>query len=756
MLNNYLKTALRHLARQKHYAALNVVGLAVGLTCMLLAVLYWKDERSFNLFHEKAPQIWRITTTATERETGKRIQSGGTRQIHGPTFKETIPEIQAMTRLLGGDIRGDVRHEDRALKLQMLFVEDNFLEVFSFPLLYGDRVTALRDINSAVLSEETALKFFGTTDCLGKTLHLDADPSAERLGGKPMVVTGVAKSLSPRSSIQFDIALPMRFMQLSFEDPAWLGGYLGTFIVLQENANRPQIEQKMQAVFAERAQVEIQAAGFDPKVEFGLQNIADIHLEPFEGQTNNWNEAGVVNGSRPLYSNLFLGIAFFVLLLASINFVNISIAASLSRAKEVGVRKLNGSSRGGIFGQFLGESTLLCSAAFALACMLTWVVLPAFNVLADKKIVLADALDWRLGIGVVLVFLLNVLMSGLYPAWQLSAFKPIETLYNRSRSARQLRLGRVLVVLQFALAFLFAVATVVFYAQMRYIQKTDLGYDPGYVIRTNINGDRDYAPIKQFLRNETERYPCFEGISFGGEFGNQLMDTKVDGAPVVRAMYQCADEHFLSLMRIPLRMGSNFSKPNSYEVLVNEAFVRASGLENPIGTTIKLHPDYADNHATYAITGVVANFHVESLRKPIQPLALFHNNNHNGGIWLKIKRDQSEEALRRFEELYHKAMPGAVYDWQFLSDLNARAYIREQRWQKIVGIAAGLSLLICAMGLFGLAHLGTEQRTKEIGIRKVLGASVAGIAGLLAKDFLTLVGIAIVMATPVAYYFAQH
>ena len=183
MLNNYLKATLRHLVRQKRYAALNVVGLAVGLTCMLLAVLYWKDERSFNLFHEKAPQIWRITTTATERETGKRIKSGGTRQIHGPTFKETIPEIQAMTRLLGGDIRGDVRHEDRPLKLQMLFVDDNFLEVFSFPLLHGDRATALRDINSAVLSEETALKFFGTTDCLGKALHLDADPSAERLGG---------------------------------------------------------------------------------------------------------------------------------------------------------------------------------------------------------------------------------------------------------------------------------------------------------------------------------------------------------------------------------------------------------------------------------------------------------------------------------------------------------------------------------------------------------------------------------------------
>lgn len=751
----FFKIAFRNLSRQRLYAALNIIGLAAGVACMLLAVLYWQDERSYNLFHEKAPQLWRITTLATERESGKRVPSGGTRQVHGPAFQAAIPEIKAMVRLLGGDIRGDVRHEDRALKLQMLFADDNFLDVFSFPLIQGDRHTALREINSAVISEETALKFFGSTDCLGKTLHLDADPSAERLGHKPMVVTGVAKSLSPRSSIQFDIAMPMRFMQLSFEDPGWIGGYLGTFVVLEKDAHLPQIAQKMGAVFAQQAQKEIQEAGFDPHLEFVLQNIADIHLNPLDGQENNWNEAGVVNGSSPLYSNLFLGIAFFVLLLACINFINISIATSLGRAREVGLRKLNGSKRRTVFAQFLGESILLNAAAFVLAGCLIPLILPAFNVLADKKIDLSDALDAQLIAGFGLVFLLNTLISGLYPAWQLSAFNPVETLYNRSRSARQSRLGKALVVLQFSLAFLFALATMVFYAQMRFIRQRDLGYEPGFVVRSNINGDRDYAPIKQFLQNEIARYPCFEGISFGGEFGNQTMDTEVSQGNKVRAVYQSADDHFLSVMHIPLRSGRNFTGPNSREVLVNETFVRAAGLKNPVGAAVKLHPDYADGEASYIIAGVVADFHVASLRQPIQPLALFQHSRHNGGIWLKIRRDQSEEALRRFEALYRQSMPGAVYEWQFLSDLNARAYVREQRWQSIVGAAAGLSLLICALGLFGLSQLNVQRRIKEIGIRKVLGASVAGISRLLAQDFLKLVLLAIVIASPFAYFVMQ-
>ncbi len=749
------QTAIRHLVRQKTYTLLNAIGLATGLVCMLLAVLYWKDEHSFNHFHEKSAQLYRITTTVTDRETGRLVRSGGTRQAHGPAFRAAIPELEAVTRLLGGDIKGDIRHEDRALKLQMLFADDNFFQSFTFPLLQGDPNSCLKELNSIVLSEEAALKFFGTTNALGRLLHLDADPSAEKLGKQPMIVTGVAKSLPPQSSIQFEALLPMRFMQLSFEDKTWVGGYLGTFVVLSNGADIQGITQKMDDIFYQNASAEIQDAGYDPKIKHGLQNIADVHLEPLDGVENAWNECGVVNGSRPIYAQLFLGIAFFILLLASINFVNISIATSLSRAKEVGIRKLNGSSRSSIFGQFLGESALLCGMAYALALFGLFMVLPVFNVLADKKISLSGAIDWKLLTGFALVFFINVSLAGIYPAWQLSAFKPVETLYNRSRPARQLLLGKILVVVQFSLAFLLAVATTVFYAQMRFVQNKDLGYEAAYVIRTNINGDQDYEPIRQFLKNETARHSCFEGISFGCEFGNTRKESVLHNGQTVNAVYQSVDPNFLPLMNIALRSGHHFSAPNSREVLVNETFVRDAGLQNPIGATVKIHPDYSDGPMPYTIVGVVADFHFESLHKPIQPLALYQQNWRNSGIWLKINREKSAEGLATFEKIYRQAMPGSVYEYQFISDLNAREYAREQRWQSMVGIAAVLALLICGLGLFGLSHLNAVQRTKEIGIRKTLGASVAGITRLLTKDFLTLVLLAILIASPLACYVMQ-
>lgn len=756
MINMNFNLALRHLAHQKQYATLNVIGLAAGLACMLLAVLYWQDERRYDLFHEKTPQLFRVTAASISRETGNLEKTGGTRQVHGPAFKAEIPEIQAMTRLLGGDIKGDVRYEDHASKLQMLFVDDNFLEVFSFPLLHGNPATALKEINAIVLTEASALKLFGTTDALGKLLHLDADPSAERLGNKPMVVTGVVKDPPAQSSVQFEVLLPMRFMQLSFTDEAWLGGYLGTFVHLQQSADIQQINTKLDAVFEKYAGAEIKASGFDPQVHHSLQNIADIHLNPLDGVWNNWNECGVSGGSRPIYSNLFLGIAFFILLLASINFVNISIAASFGRAKETAVRKLNGSSRTSIFGQFMGESALLCGLTFAIALLFCCAVLPVFNDLADKKIVLRDAFDWKLAAGFALVFLLNVSLSGLYPAWLLSSFAPVEVLYSRNRSLRQLRTGKALVVLQFALAFLLAVATVIFWVQMDFIQRKDLGYQPELVVQTYISGNRDTRPIEQFLQNETARYPCFEGISYGTQFGNSGMETTVEGHRKIRAVYQDADPSFLSVMGIRLREGANFTAPNSREVLVNETFVRESGLQNPIGSQVVLHEDYAGGPAPYTIAGVLADFHFESLRKPVQPLVLFQTTQWGGGVWLKINREKSAEALAVFEKLYHQAMPGAVYEWHFMSALNARAYDREQRWKNIIGIAAALALLICCLGLFGLSHLSAAQRAKEVSIRKVAGASVADIVLLLTGHFLILVLIAMALATPVALLVMQQ
>ncbi len=750
---NFLKTAFRHFAQNKLYVVLNVFGLAIGVSCLLLAILYWKMEYSFDSFHSKKDQIFRITTTLTARETGERSTTGETRQVQGPAFKSAVPEILEMTRLLGGDIFGDVRHENTVLNLQMLFVDESFFEIFDFELLHGNRTEVLKEINSVVLSEETAMRFFNSTDVVGKLLFLDADPSAEKLGKKPMTVAGVAKKLPSNSSIGFDILMPLKFMQLSFEDPNWLGAYLGTFVVLKENTDLQTVAQKFNQIHNQFAAPEIAAEGFDPQQVYGLQPLADIHLNSFSNH-DGWNENGTLNTSQPIYSNLFLGIAFFIFGLASINFVNISIAGSLKRAKEVGIRKINGSSRRGILLHFLGESALLCGFAFGLALVFADLVLPAFNNLADTKITLAEVFDWKLAVGFFVVLCLNILLSGFYPAILLSNFKPTETLYNRNRPIGQRRLGKILVVVQFSLAVILMLATVVFYAQMEFIRSKNLGFDPSFVLHTGISGDRDYETPQKFLKNEVAKYPFFEGIAFGGGFGNDLMETKI-GDKKVLAAYFSTDQNYLSVLGHELIFGKNFTKENSREIIVNQAFVRESGLENPLGQFVQLNPDYSHGSAPFQIVGVIKDYHFESLRHKIQPMVMYQNVHNTGGIWLKINKLHTQSALKTFEKLYREAVPGAVYNYDFLDDLNAKNYARELRWQKIITIFAVISLLICCLGLFGLAHLNAGQRTKEIGIRKILGASVASISNLLVGDFLKLVIISIFVGSPLAFYFMK-
>jgi putative ABC transport system permease protein len=450
-----------------------------------------------------------------------------------------------------------------------------------------------------------------------------------------------------------------------------------------------------------------------------------------------------------------LGIAFFIFLLAGINFININIAGSLKRAKEVSIRKISGGSRWGLIGQFLGEAALLSGISLVLALLLTITLLPAFNQLADKQIAFSAYFDGRFALGLLLILVATTVLSGLYPAVVLSAFQPAEVLYNRNRSARQFHLGRALVVLQFSLAFLLAVSTVVFYSQMQFISRKALGYTPDYVVRTNISGAREADPIRQLLRNEVARSDGFAGISFGSDYWVQPMVTRV-GDREIRSAYKSIDGDFLSVMDIPLRLGENLRSGSSREILVNETFVRAAGLKDPLGQAVYLHPDYADGEEPFQIVGVMADYHFESLHRPIQPLAVFWRPYRNFGIWLKIRHDKMRPALATFEELYHQAMPDASYNYQFLTDLNAQEYDQERRWQKIISIAAVLAMLICSLGLFGIAHLNTAQRTKEIGIRKILGASIAGLVGLLSKDFLKLVIIALILASPIAYYLLQH
>jgi putative ABC transport system permease protein len=754
MLKNYFTVALRHLWKNRMYSLLTSIGLSVGIVYLLLAVLYAQNEWSYDQFHKKNPHLYRITTALVEHQGDQPKVTGGTGQVQGPAFKAQVPEIEEYVRVMGGDIFADVKGNDKILKLQTLYVDDSFFNVFTFKLLHGNLKTVLQEINAVVVTEQTARRFFNRTNVVGEFLYMDADPSVKRIG-KPLIISGVVQDPPKNSSIQFDLLHPFRFMQVSFDDTNWLNAYLGTFVVLRPDADLQTVTRKFNRIYKlaakEQLAQRLREQAINPRISYGLQRITDIHLNPLYQTTGN-REGGIVQGSNPVYAYLFLGIASFILLMASINFINISIAGSLKRAKEVGIRKVTGSTQVQIIVQFLTESFLLCLLAFSLACIWLQIMLPVFNELSGKQINLGEVWNLKLAGYFACILLINCLLTGLYPSYIVSSFKPIEALYNKQKLGGRGSFGRSLVVFQFILSITMVIASFVFYRQMDYIRTKDLGYNPHQVIRTHINGNRDYKAIQQFLKNEVSRESSIAGISFGQEYGSQLTDTKV-GNQALLSSYQAIDEEYIPLLGIKIKEGRNFSKDFPSDKLegaiVNEAFVRATGLKNPIGVTIT--SDQVDKRSL-TIIGVVKDFHFGSLRERIQPRVLFMTPGERGGIWLKVEKSRQPEAIHAFEKIYRKAMPDASYEYGFLDELNAREYEQEQRWQKIIGFTTGVSIVICCLGLFGLMHLAAQQRTKEIGIRKVLGASVSSIVLLLSKEFLQLVLLAFVIAVPIAWY----
>jgi putative ABC transport system permease protein len=751
VLNNYIKISVRHLWQNKLYSFINVFGLAIAITCVLLAVLFIKDERSYDKFHEKKEHLYRILTSRTD-DKGNRGTVAGTGQPQGPAFKEAVPEIADYVRVLGGDIRGDVIANNKTLNLQMLFADESFFKLFSFPVLRGDKVTALNDISSVVITETIARKYFNSIDVVGKRLDMDADPSAEKLG-RPSMISAVVKDIPKNSSIRFDILMPMRYMQLSFTDTAWLNQYLGTFVLLQPGSDINKVSKKFDQVFATHAKYQLEETrklyNYDPKISYSLQNVADMHLNP--RLTGSWREGGIVNESDPIFSWLFLGIALFILFMATVNFVNISIASSLKRAKEVGVRKIVGGNKQQIIMQFLIESAIICLSAFLLSVFLTNISLPLFNELVRKELVLSEIIDLQLVSWFAGILLLIIVLTGFYPAYVLSAFKPKEVLYNKQKLSGRNLFGRSLVVLQFSLAVFFIIATIVYYSQMNFIRTKDLGYDPYQVVRTHIRGDREYKPIQEVLRYELSKEPAIKFLSFGG-YGQ--MDVVKLGEKKMEAIHEVIDEYRLPAMQIKLKAGRNISSSipsdKHHAVIVNEAFVKAAGLESPIGTQLYTSDRFDKELKT--IVGVIEDFHSGSLHEPIQPMVMLVCDWDSGGIWIRIEKQNQQRALNAIEAAYKKAMPTALYDYNFLDEMNAQAYEQEQRWQKIISIAAVLSVIICCLGLFGLAHLAAQRRIREIGIRKVLGATVASIASLLTKDFLKLVLISLAVASPLAWW----
>ncbi len=755
MFKNYFKTAFRNLARNKIYSFINIAGLSIGLACAMLIMLYVKDEVSFDRFHKNVNNIYRIVSKSPR---GQNMVLTG--NLQGPRFTQNVPGIKSFVRVQNGG--EDIKTGNYVSEQGLLYVDSNFFSVFTFPLLSGDAKTCLAEPHSIVLDEDVAKRQFGTTDAVGKIVMLKDDSTFV-----PYKVTAVAKRCPQNSSIQFNVVLPLKVSAAdATNNENWFGFSLNTFVVLDDKANLQTVEKQMQHFYVSDAKQAFEAilkknGGHDngKMSTYFLQPFLNMHLStelPVNDNFMHLNKAdahvdnGLTNASNPIYSYILSGIALFVLLIACINFVNLTVARSVKRAKEIGIRKVIGGSRKELIIQFLGESFFLCTIAFALAIAIVQLVLPVFDNLANKALSLSYLFDAKLITAYIVLYIITGLLAGFYPALVLSGYNPVQTLYSRFQIAGKNYLQKSLVVLQFALASFLIIATFIIYAQFNFLTKTNLGYDDNnlVVIQTGDTKHSDAAAFK----NELMKNPNIVGVS--AKNGNIWQaGAKGDLDSGINTRYETIDENYLPLLKIPLVAGRNFSPAypadTTQSIIVNESFAKAAHWENPIGKTLSV---LWDGMETYHVIGVVKDYHFASVSEKITPeLLSMKTGNLYGSYYIKIKPGSETASLKWIQKLFQQFYPTDPYSYVFKNDNNRKQYADVEKWKQIMLFGAALTIFISCIGLFGLSVLSTEKRTKEIGIRKVFGASVKSIVTTLSTDFIKLVVMALVIASPLAY-----
>jgi putative ABC transport system permease protein len=744
MIFNYIKIALRNLKRNKVYSFINIAGLSIGLACCMLIILYNKDEVSYDRFHKNAANIYRITIKRLDLQGKITGTNGITGMMPGPTFKRDIPEIKDFIRVqserLPVKIGTDIFEQDG------IYADDNFFSVFSFPLLAGNPKQALLDIHSIVLSDEVAKKFFGKTNAMGKTLEL---PLGDKRSFETFTVSGIVPKSPQNSSLKLSMVLPMKLNERNGGgDKEWINFYLNTFVVLNPGANISAIEDKFKKVYETDAKEQIRdaIAKYNMKESFiyGLQPLLDIHLSTAYQSVN-----GLTDASNPVYAKILSAIAAFILIIACINFVNLTIARSLKRAKEIGIRKVIGGERGQMIMQFLGESYLLTLAAFLLAILLVVLALPVFNHLSNKALSFSYLLDTKLILGYFILFLITGFLAGFYPALVISRFDPAETLYNRLRFSGKNFLAKGLVVLQFTLATFLIIATLTIYSQFNFLTNQDLGYnDKNIVTVPTARMKKDKLNI---FREELLKNPSVLKVS-ARQRGFWSTIAKAGGKDMDFTI-EVVDAGYLGTYEIPLVRGRNFSPDlatdSTKSILVNESFVKSAGWKDGIGEVV----DFFYDNRKYNVVGVVRDYHYETLVQKIAPQLFIMDPQYDYGLLIiKIKPENSSATLKHIESVFKKNQPFEPYQYQFKDDENVKQYEAENKWKQIISFAAMITIFISCIGLFGLATLAAEKRTKEIGIRKVLGASAKEMIRLLSADFLKLTILAAIIAIPVAWW----
>lgn len=755
MYTNYLKIAWRNLIRQKGFSFINIAGLAIGIATCLIIMLYIFHELSYDRYNDKADRIVRVVFKGFMG--GGEMKEANVMPPVAKTLRNDYPEVLDATRIQTGGSPMVSFGEKTFKETDLAFADSNFFQVFTVPLLKGNPKTALLEPNSIVISRKVAEKYFGSEDPIGKVLHFKSWKSDYK-------VTGVYDEIPARSHFHFNMIASLITNPEEKSDSWMTSGYF-TYLVLPEGYDYKTLEAKLPQVIDKYAAPQLNKAFGMSIQEFRkkgndiglfLQPLTDIHLR------SDLN-GDLASHSDISYIYIFGAIAIFMLLVACINFMNLSTAGASKRAKEVGIRKVMGSMRSELIGQFLVESVLVTLIAFIISLLLVYLALPVFNNLAEAELSLAFLSNIWL-IPALLVFALFVgTFAGSYPAFFLSSFKPVAVLKGKflpSVSGGP-SLRSSLVVFQFFISIVLIISTLVVHRQLSYIQTKKLGYEKEQVMvihNTWQLGESNDA-FKNLLSQDS-RIVSLSSSSFlpagNTNFNNFSVypDDKV--GQLVKTPRHTVDHNYLATMGIELKQGRNFSKDlasDSLGVIINETAAKAYGWENDaLGHRITGTSDNNGTEISYRIIGVVKDFHFTSLHDPITPVMMVLGNDR-GNMILKIKTTDVSGLISSVKSKWTGEEP---FSYSFMDERFNNTYRAEQKVGNILNIFAGLTIFVACLGLFGLAAFTAQQRTKEIGVRKVLGASVAGIASLLSRDFIKLVLIAIVLASPVAWYLTSR
>jgi len=749
MLINYIKTAIRNIWWHKLYSFINIFGLALGLSVFMLIALFIQFELGYDKFHENHDRIYRIEQDMVLNN--QNVQDAGLPPPLSEALKADYPEIEAITRVkwVGTPVLS-LRDTKGIISEKCFFVDNSFLEIFSFPWAKGDRTTALMEPGSAVISEDLARTLFGDDEALGKTIRVDHRYDLN--------VTGILKEVPANSHIQFDMLISYASLLAIYDKPTledWYSNWLPLYVLLHKKHSLEETNKKIRLALRKHQ------IGNPYNSELYLKPLTKIHLH-----SHVQSELGTNGDIKNIY--FFSAVALFVLIIACINFMNLATARSADRAREIGIRKVIGAQRSSLMNQFLGEAILTVILSMFLAVALTELLLPEFNSIVNRNLKINYLNNWSFSLSLIIITILVGVVSGIYPAIFLSSFRPVQMFKGMlSSGTRNIVLRKFLVVLQFSISIVLIIGTAIIIQQVNFLLNKDLGFNSNHILIINV---KNSTPEKNKLfRNQILQHSSVikAGVSdYLPYYSSNWTGFSWEGAADnegIKVNINYIDENVLDTYGMAIVKGRGFSKDHLSDqgqvVILNEKAVRQMGVDDPIGKRIYYRVDYRSRDWKGAtIVGIVKDYHFLSLHQTISPLMLrFYSSEMTGNnISVKIANQQIPKTIEFLQKTFEQIFPRQDFNYRFLDEDFRNMYREERKTSKVIFYLAILAIFIACLGLFGLASFSIRQRTKEIGIRKSLGASVATIVSYLMSELLKLMLIANIIAWPVAYIVVRY